>query len=79
MTHALDTDNDERRGSEPGAERRMRDATVSNLSDDELGRMVDAVTARDREYFQLRRRRKFRVRRASVFEVEHFARRSSLD
>ena len=81
MTDTLDTDNDAaaRQGDEPGAKRRMRGTTVSDLTDSELGRMVDAVTARDREFFRLRRRRKFRVRRASVFEVEHFGRRSSLD
>ena len=41
--------------------------------------MVDAVTARDREFFRIRCRRNFRVRKASVFEVEHFGRHSLLD
>jgi hypothetical protein len=66
-------------GSEPAAERRTRGTAVSGLSDHELGQMVDAVTQRDREFFRLRRRRNFRVRKMSVFEREHFNRRSSLD
>jgi len=41
--------------------------------------MVDAVTRRDKEFFRIRRRRNFRVRAMSVFEREHFGRRSSLN
>jgi hypothetical protein len=69
-----------RQGGEPSLQHYARSGTtVSDLSDAELSRMVDAVTARDKEFFRLRRRRKFRVRKASVFEVEHFGRRSSLN
>jgi hypothetical protein len=69
-----------RESEEPSPQRRARSGTtVSDLSDVELSRMVDAVTARDKEFFRVCRRRKFRVRKASIFEIEHFARRSSLD
>jgi len=68
VTDTIDSNNDAaaRRGGEPAAESPPRGTTLSGLSDHELGRMVDAVTQLDREFFRLRRRRKFRVRAMSV-------------
>ena len=76
----LDSDDSAaRQGEAPAAERPTRGTSVRDLSDHELGRMVDAVTQRDKDFFRLRRRREFRVRKASVFEIEHFGRHSSLN
>jgi len=82
VTDTIDTNNDaaaRRGGDEPAAERPTRGTTVGALSDAELRQMIDAVTKRDKDFFQLRRRRNFRVRKMSVFEREHFARHSSLN
>ena len=74
-----DADAAARRGDELGGERRQRGTAISELSDDELGQMVDAVTAWDEEFFRLHPERKFRARAAVACEVEDFARCSALE